>query len=268
MGYRDFSKPQFPGPRVTVTDWLRWIEAEPDLLISVAPPSRLGCELCHGSVGYKSDRMTTYRQCLQCQRYGNAVDRLIPITYSVDAGLESMLHRYKDFGRMWMRSPLACLLHTFISRHGDCIEEAVGGISIATFVPSGNTERTFDHLDSLVRGAVKGDPLTDRYRWDRALIRRNDEVSRPARGKLNPSSYTITQALPPGSKVLLFDDTWTSGASAASAAAALKQAGASDVTVLTLGRQLRTHNPWGTAQEIWKERRERPWSRDSCVLCA
>jgi orotate phosphoribosyltransferase len=43
--------------------------------------------------------------------------------------------------------------------------------------------------------------------------------------------------------VLLIDDTWTTGASAQSAAASLKQAGASIVAAVIIGRHL--HRDWG-----------------------
>jgi hypothetical protein len=46
------------------------------------------------------------------------------------------------------------------------------------------------------------------------------------------------QARPAGASVLLLDDTWVSGASAQSAAAALKLAGARHVAVVVLGRHV------------------------------
>jgi hypothetical protein len=49
--------------------------------------------------------------------------------------------------------------------------------------------------------------------------------------------------VPAGASVLLLDDTWVSGASAQSAAAALKQAGARHVAVVVLGRHLNPADP-------------------------
>lgn len=68
--------------------------------------------------------------------------------------------------------------------------------------------------------------------------------------------------------MLLLDDTWTSGASAASTAAALKDAGAIHVTVLTLGRQLNTGNHFGSSETIYDERHRESWNLGQCILCS
>jgi orotate phosphoribosyltransferase len=47
----------------------------------------------------------------------------------------------------------------------------------------------------------------------------------------------------PGCDVLLVDDTWVSGASAQSAAIALKRAGAGQVAVVVLGRHVNPADP-------------------------
>jgi hypothetical protein len=54
-------------------------------------------------------------------------------------------------------------------------------------------------------------------------------------------------ARPAGASVLLLDDTWVSGASAQSAAAALKLAGARHVAVVVLGRHLNPDDPLSAA---------------------
>jgi hypothetical protein len=50
-------------------------------------------------------------------------------------------------------------------------------------------------------------------------------------------------ARPAGASILLLDDTWVSGASAQSAAAALKLAGARHVAVVVLGRHVNPDDP-------------------------
>lgn len=77
--------------------------------------------------------------------------------------------------------------------------------------------------------------------------------------------------LVPGSvwrkRVLLFDDTWTSGASIVSCAKNLKEGGAVSVYALTLGRQLNASSDYGNSQEIIAEAVQRDRGR-FCVLCA
>ena len=59
---------------------------------------------------------------------------------------------------------------------------------------------------------------------------------------LDPTRFQAT-GLPPGATVLLLDDTWVSGASAQSAAVALKLAGAAAVAVVVVGRHLPASPP-------------------------
>jgi hypothetical protein len=53
----------------------------------------------------------------------------------------------------------------------------------------------------------------------------------------------VTDETAAGASVLLVDDTWVSGASAQSAAATLKLAGASHVAIVVLGRQVDPADP-------------------------
>lgn len=59
-------------------------------------------------------------------------------------------------------------------------------------------------------------------------------VQRPR--DVNPAHFITDYQLPPGSHVLLIDDTWTSGGHAQSAAIALHRAGASRVSLLVVAR--------------------------------
>jgi hypothetical protein len=59
---------------------------------------------------------------------------------------------------------------------------------------------------------------------------------------LDPGRFHAPEPLP-GARVLLLDDTWTSGASAQSAVVALKRAGAQSVVVVVLGRHLSSSRP-------------------------
>lgn len=268
MTYRNFTQPAFATRRHSVKDWMAWMDDQADILIPVAPHHEHSCHLCHGSSGYLDGGPDTWARCLHCHRYGNVIDRFNPITYSIDAGLESMLHRFKDRGVTWLRYPLASLLHTFVRDHAQCIDQETGGIDVATLVPSDNQDRTFSHLDQLLRGAISNDPAFARFDWDLDFLTRDRTTTRPARGELKPSAYKVARFVVEGSSVLVLDDTWTSGSSTASVAAALRAAGARQVTVLTLGRQLKADGTWGSTQAICADRRGEKWRRDECVLCA
>lgn len=270
MSYRGFFTPRFDEPETT-TAWLAWMEDQDDLLLPVAPRHERSCTLCFGASGYlDAESSQTWARCYHCHRYGDAVDALISVTYSVDAGLESMLHRYKDFvGHKWLRKPLSSLLHQFVQAHDECIDSLAGRghFDVATIVPSNGT-RSFNHLERLLKGVVSGDPILARWAWDLDFLSRDASTTRPARGQLKPEAYLVDPFVVEGSSVLLLDDTWTSGSSAASSAQALKDAGANDVTVMTLGRQLNVAGGFGSSEEIYEDAQRDVWDLRDCVVCA
>lgn len=266
MTYRNFAKPDLARGRATTSDWMQWMRYQGDVLIPIAPKHPHSCQRCFGAVKYRDDG-DAWPVCWQCRQYGAAIDTFVPITYSVDAGLESMLHRYKDRDVDWLRCPLASLLTTFVRKHADCIDDAAHEINVAAIVPPNSPTRSFNHLEDLLHG-ISGDPVLSRFAWNLDAVVRNRAVARPDRGELKPSAYKVDADVVDRAAVLLLDDTWTSGASAASTAAALKEAGAVHVTVLTLGRQLNTSNHFGSSETIYEERHRGPWNLDQCILCS
>lgn len=267
MAYRNFTRPRDANDKQTTTYWLDWMSQQGDILIPVAPHHDRSCRSCYGASLYRSEG-DTWPECWNCHNYGDAVDTFVPATYCIDAGLESMLHRYKDRGVDWLRRPLASLLTKFVREHADCIDHDARDIDIATIVPSDNQARTFNHLDRLIRGTISRDPVFRRFDWDLNAIERDRSTDRPARGEMKPEAYTVDWSRVDGAAVLLLDDVWTSGSSSASAARAAKDAGAVHVTVLTLGRQLTTSDSFGSTAEIYDDRCGEDWSLDECVICA
>ena len=96
-----------------------------------------------------------------------------------------------------------------------------------------------DDLHPLRR--VVGDLVAPtRTRYERALFRSATHVDEHT---FHPGKYEPAGKLS-GEAVLLLDDTWTTGANAQSAAAALRRAGAAAVAVVAIGRHI---NPeWGS----------------------
>lgn len=266
MTYRDFAMPDFATQEHLVSDWMDWMESSL-VLIPTAPRPADSCRICQGAVGPKGD--VFWDRCFQCRGYDEHLDAFVPITYSVASGLESVLHCFKDFGDQyaWMASPLGCLLHSFLSKHRGCIErKAHGGIDVAAYVPSNRQERTFSQLDRMI-DAVKGSPVRWSLPWDPGVLQRDFSEERPGRAEVKPVAYTVNAGAVTGKRVLLLDDTWTSGSSLVSSAAALKGAGASYVVGLTIGRQLNEGGHYGSTDKILTDVRGRRWTDDDCVLC-
>jgi predicted amidophosphoribosyltransferase len=205
-----------------------------------------------------------YELCYACEHGGDSIDVVAPISYSV-AGeqLHHALAGYKRLPADWARTltcQLAAVLWRHLAQHERCLASAAGveRFTRVTVVPSGTASRTSQHpLQEIVSGLVE--PTRGRYT---PLLRR---TAHPVSlHSFSPDRFAATSALS-GEAVLLIDDTWTTGASAQSAAATLKKAGSGPIAAVVIGRHL--NRDWGE-----NDRRLRAlqtpfdWSR--CVCCA
>jgi len=189
------------------------------------------CRVCQGAA------RPGYARCFQCELHaqsapGLLADAVAPAAYAVKGTqLARDLWLYKA-GRPESAaagSRLLLLLLAFLHDHGRGLWRQAGMArpSHACVVPSGRGRAGPHPLQALVvpfltipwvslRPRPAGDP------WARSLD--------PGRFR---AGHQVT-----GAGVLLLDDTWASGASAQSAAAALKQAGARSVAVVVIGRHV------------------------------
>ena len=188
---------------------------------------------------------------------------LVPVSlYQIGSELHRTLRYYKDARyAVWARRfsrDVAALLCRFLALHAECIVAAGGGRwDVITSVPS-STGRLGEHplvgalrlvpavFDEYERLLVRGDVAVDHIRAaDRAY-----RVAAPVRGR----------------RVLLVDDTLTSGARAQSAASALNLAGAKVVAIVPVGRVV--DRSWGHLTDWWSNRRRMPFSFETCCLDA
>jgi predicted amidophosphoribosyltransferase len=160
------------------------------------------------------------------------------------------LRQQKTFG-------LAAVLLKWLLRHERCLARRTGSetFDIVTSVPS-TKGRTPHPLAELAALRIVGSP--DRYR-DLLVVNRTDMDDRAHA----VDRYRVDGALK-GQRVLVIDDTWTTGAHAQSASAALKSAGASGVGVVAIGRWF---NPGYQDQRSWLTRhRAVGWDWSRCCL--
>lgn len=263
MGYRDFTQPVGHSSPKTAADWIQWANRE-GIAPSVAPTDGSTCQLCHGAVGERGVG-AYWNFCQNCNKGRRTLDAVVPVAYSIDSGLESVLHRYKDFTPSihyrWMALPLASLAIDFLSAHLRCIERAYGSPQLGIIMPSSNTNRDFNHME-VILGAAASWPI----QWTTHLLYKA-KPGRPSRGEIDSSYYAVVSpAAIRGRNIVLFDDTWTSGATAFSAAARLREAGAHSVVSFTIGRQLR--DDWGTGHALTQRALSRSYSKERCVICA
>jgi hypothetical protein len=181
-----------------------------------------------------------FDRCFVCQSaYGatpGLADLVMPLTYGI-AGTQSgfLLRAYKDSSDARVRQQqglvINWLLYLAILVHEGCIGRRVGVAVQRRFaVPS-------------VRGRVGVHPFD--------VITRQMNATRESPRLAVSQSHTGERivsadrfALAPdtdlaGQHVLIFDDTWTTGANAQSAVLAARRAGAAAVSVMVVGRWLR-----------------------------
>jgi hypothetical protein len=220
--------PQQPQP-----GWARLRGVVGVLAPRLSAPQRPGpglCGCCRGPAARGQAR------CYQCDLHAELLpgllpDVVVPVAYAEKGGEHARnlwLYKSGEQGAAAARVMLGALLMVFLRDHGPCIWRHAGMTtpSHVAVIPSGRGRPGPHPLRALVAGclALPWLPLDLRARAGR-------EPRSPG-----PDRYRTTRL--PGASVLLLDDTWTSGASAASAAAALKLAGARQVAVIVLGRHL------------------------------
>jgi hypothetical protein len=194
----------------------------------------LDCEVCRGPV------RPGYARCFQCERHdllghGLLADVVVPVSYAIrSTALADALWRYKSRSAPAASAParVLALLLAFLHDHGPCVwgYAATPPPDRLAVVPTGSGRPGPHPLLGLVS------PYLRRPACPLAI--------RPGRqGRdLDLDRFQAAQ-VPVGASVLLLDDTWVSGASAQSAAAALKLAGARHVMIVVLGRHVNPADP-------------------------
>lgn len=204
-----------------------------------------------------------YEQCYACSHCEQWLDCVVPVSYSVaHEQLHHALASYKRVASVSSRQlqlQLAGVLWRFLASHEPCLARGAKAseFGLVTTVPSGLAARAAAHpLQHLVADIVA--PTRARHA---PLLARSD-VACPPR-TFSPEKFRATRTLN-GEAVLLVDDTWTTGASAQSAAAALKAAGAGPVAAVVLGRHV--NRQWHENDKRLRRIR-RPFDWERCAVC-
>ena len=205
-----------------------------------------------------------YERCYACTQNEDWLAAVAPISYSV--ALEQ-LHRalmgYKRLSGEIARRltvELGAVLWRYLAAHERCVARVAGvsAFKLVTTVPSGDRGRDCAHPLRRIVGELVG---PTRGRFERLLRRSGSELA--------PRMFDVAkfQAVRPldNEPVLLIDDTWTTGASGQSAAAALRHAGAGPVAAVVIGRHL--NREWHENDKRLRAVR-RPFDWEQCALGA
>jgi hypothetical protein len=218
-------------PPVPPSAWTR-LRARGDAaqLTAPRPGGTALCVLCRGPARPGN------RCCYPCHLHGEYLPGLLPdvvapVAYAAKGGPHAAnLWRYKSGhpGAEAARDALRSLLLVFLRDHGPCVWRSAGMARPAcvAVVPSRRGRPGTHPLRALVEPYLT-------LPWARLSL-----AYRDGGDACDPDPGRFLCGRLPGARVLLLDDTWTSGSSATSAAAALRLAGARSVAVVVLGRHL------------------------------
>jgi hypothetical protein len=201
------------------------------------------CRTCLGPVG------AGFARCYQCdlalgQAGGLLADAVAPIGYAVRGEpLADDLRRYKSERAAAAEVAAAAarlreMLGAFLADRGGSLWAGAGmsgGPSAVAVVPSGQGRPGAHPLVGLVRSCVAL-PMVRLSIAPREIHTRG----------VNPGWVRVDDPVG-GADILVVDDTWVSGGSAQSTAAALKLAGARRVAVVVLGRHVNPADPRSAA---------------------
>jgi orotate phosphoribosyltransferase len=155
--------------------------------------------------------------------------------------------------RRQARSRIAALVARFIRDHGACIEAIGGAWDVITHVPS-------------TSGRAGIHPLAQAFELVPGLDAQHETLLNRASGAVahqmgDDEAFVVTRDVT-DLRVLLIDDTWTTGARAQSAASALTLAGATVVAIVVVGRLIS-----GDRDDDWYEdQRALGFDFDKCCV--
>ena len=229
------------------------------MLTPVPAVGRGVCRVCHRAARPGYDR------CESCLRTMNQVahpvELVVPISlFQSGDSLWNLLRGYKDspdpIVRRRQSNRLAAILARFLRLHADCIHRAGGGEwDLVTVVPPSKVrEEPQPLLAVLARvGSAR----------EQAQVTL-ERVAKPGHRRASEDAYSATVQIA-GRRVLLVDDTLTSGAALQSAASALAAAGGIVAAAVVIGRVIDVEFSSGD-RAMWNSCSRQGFSFGRCCL--
>ncbi|RKF25777.1 phosphoribosyltransferase [Micromonospora globbae] len=230
-------------------DEMQVVERQRNYLRNPLPPGDGICAVCRSTAG------SGFELCYQCSQHRSAsggmqADIVAPIAYSIARAQHDhnlIIYKSAQPSAVAMGN-LSSLTVLYLAYHWDCFAAALGGaFTHVVTVPSTRGRQGEHPLETIVARRM---PLP--------VLR---PVPNSAYGADDRNFYRDRFYLPPGSatggRVLLLDDTWTTGGRVQSLAFALKAAGAVAVAAVVIGRRV---NPdYGPSKPLVDRLRAAPW---------
>lgn len=219
-------------------------------VVPIPPPGAGVCAICHSSVD-------GYEYCYPCNQARHFLQRDVPTVVPISLEIEGeQLHHalkgYKDDRDAVVRDrfayQLAALSELFWRRHVACIEP----FDAVTTVPS--LER--DAFAAIVQRSQR---LTDLH--VPVLMRTGASGTH----QLDAAKYSVARDQADGRRIVLVDDTFTTGATVFSAARAIRDAGGIVEHIVVIGRYIK--RSYGPSADLTDRMRTQPWDETECVCC-
>jgi hypothetical protein len=220
------------------------------------------CAVCHSgpNPGY-----IVCRSCAEVTRQvSHPTKNVIPISmYKLNSQLWHVLRHYKDGSgpsTELLAMQVAAIIARFAAKHLQCVADVLGGDpAVVASVPSTRTQmRIGKH--PLETAVTRVGALASLYAP--LLVRGPAYVDH---NRADDRAFSVARRLH-GERVLVLDDTLTTGARLQSAVSALRLNGASAVAGVAVGRVI--DPDWNdNCRRIWDQARETQFSFDQCCLC-
>jgi predicted amidophosphoribosyltransferase len=227
---------------------------------TVLPAGEGVCSICHSqpNPGY-----AICRSCVTTMRaVSRPVRRVVPISLTArDEQLYHTLVHYKRPALPWerdmqqqLRRELAALFGRFVMQHGKCVAGDAGGWDAIVVVPSTRTAPGNVHPlhETLAMLSHSGRMLITPLRTSPEEFGDREASDR---------RFTVVDAVR-RLRILLVDDTMTSGARLQSAASTLTLQGANVVAAVPIARFVNVQY----SEELWKRASKVPYDFDRCCL--
>ena len=219
-------------------------------VMPIPAPGSGVCGICHSSV-------EGYENCFPCnqarQFLQRDVPKVVPISLEVEGEqLHHALKGYKDDRDADVRDrfayQLAALSELFWRRHVTCIEP----FDAITTVPSSDR----NSFEAVVQRSHR---LMELYQ---PLLTR---AGPSATHQLDASKFSVQRDHVEGRRIVLVDDTFTSGATVFSAARVIRDAGGLVDFIVVIGRYIkRSYRP---SADLIDRMRAEQWDVSECVCC-
>lgn len=214
-------------------------ECSVELIKPIAPY----CETCHkvlATDSYKSSLDAAGKAlCADCLRYPNRHFTTNRSAFLYNDFARDLIELYKYFGKESLATPLARLLAETYQTYYQTNDQ-LHKIDLITAVPLHESRLRIRSFNQSRLLAVKLSRLTGLDYQD-LLVKKKathklSHGSRSERFRQLAGAFELARGFPQGSRILLIDDIYTTGATAEQAASTLIEAGAGSVKLLTLAR--------------------------------